>query len=64
MTGASIIKIHNVLLNFKAMIRQEKFDEEKINDLICFQKVSQSPSRIPCVTLIVYIIEKFLDSLK
>ena len=62
--GRSIEEARSILENYKNMIQEKEYDEEKLGELIVYDEISKQPNRVHCALIPSIGIEKMLEQLK
>lgn len=62
--GKNVKEADEILKNFLAMVKEEKYDKEILEEAIVYEDVSKTPNREKCVLLPWWGVEKILDELK
>lgn len=58
----SIEQINIIIKNYEAMINEKPYDENQLEDLICFYNVPNLPNRIPCASICVNSFKQAIES--
>lgn len=61
--GKTVDEANEILKNFLAMIKEEKYSEDVLGEAIVYEDVSKTPNREKCVLLPWWGVEKILDEL-
>ena len=62
--GKSVKEANDILKNFLSMVKEEKYDENVLQEATVYEDVSKTPNREKCVLLPWWGAEKILNELK